>query len=93
MPIDDNTDGISSSSAVFNFDHRMCFYEPKPGDQWMNFHVEHVNGSSVSASMPVDDIPQVFQSQLQDWIALAHSKPPPDPGAVNQIDQVQRSKQ
>jgi RNA polymerase sigma factor (sigma-70 family) len=81
MPLDDNQGGIGSLMAVFNFDHRMRFYEPKPGDQSLNYSVENVNGSAVWATMPLEDIPQVFQPQLQDWLALARSKPAPATGA------------
>ncbi len=74
MPMDDDEKGIGSAMAVFNSDHRLRFYQPKPGDQWWSYSVANAN-SSIWATMQLEEIPQIFQPQLQDWIALARSKP------------------
>lgn len=75
MPINDEAGGLSSSMAVFDFDHRQFFGRPKPGDEYLTWGVTRRNGGLIRATMAIEDIPDMFRSALQDWIALAQSRP------------------
>ena len=79
MPIDDDYQGMNTGMAVYNFGYRLRFYQPKPGDSWLSWSLNHADDlGNMAGSMPLDDIPDNFRPQLQDWIALAQSRPPRD---------------
>ena len=76
MPLDDeNHHGFSSAAAVFNFDRRVQFYQPQPGSEWMSWGLLRPNGESMTVAMQLADIPEMLRAELQDWIAIAKSKP------------------
>ena len=79
MPIDDDYQGMNTGMAVHNFGYRLRFYQPKPGDPWLSWSLNHADDlGNMAASMALDDIPDHFRPQLQDWIALARSRPTRD---------------
>ncbi len=75
MPTDDENHGLNSGLAVFNFDRRVRFYQPRPGNDWLDWSVGKNNGEGYWTSIPLDDIPEMFRADLQDWITLARSQP------------------
>jgi len=65
--------------AVHNFGYRLRFYQPKPGDPWLSWSLNQADDlGNMAGSMALDDIPDHFRPQLQDWIALARSRPTRD---------------
>jgi len=80
MPIDENYDGMSTAMAVHNFGYRMRFYQPKPGDRWWSWNLSTTEPKrgAMSASIALEDIPEMYRAHLQDWIALALSRPSRD---------------
>ncbi|MGZ4987340.1 MAG: hypothetical protein ACXWBP_04795, partial [Limisphaerales bacterium] len=75
MPTDDENRGLNSGMAVFNFDRRVRFYQPQPGNEWLNWSVGKSNGEGYFTQIQLDDIPEMFRPDLQDWITLARSQP------------------
>jgi RNA polymerase sigma factor (sigma-70 family) len=74
MPVDDEFGGLNSSLAVMNFDHRVHFLKPNPGDGRLGWQI-HKEGGMISFTVEIEDIPPVFRPHLQDWIELARSQP------------------
>ncbi|MDB6017251.1 MAG: hypothetical protein JWR19_1740 [Pedosphaera sp.] len=75
MPVDDEERGINSGMGVFNFDHRMIFRQPQPGSQTIKASLSRPNGQWMSEPTKLEDIPEIFRAQLQDWITIAQTKP------------------
>jgi len=76
MPLDNDYQGLNSSMAVFNFEHRARFYQPKPGERNIQWGISRADGQgSLSVTISIDDIPEAFRGQLRDWINLAQSQP------------------
>jgi RNA polymerase sigma factor (sigma-70 family) len=76
MPMDEEFHGLNSGMAVFNIDRREKFFQPKPGDKSIQWSFSSpVGQSTMYVSIPIDEIPDLHRAQLQDWIALAKSKP------------------
>jgi len=75
MPTDDENHGLNSGLAVFNFDRRVRFYQPRPGNEWLDWSVGKSNGEGYWTQIQLDDIPEMFHPDLQDWITLARSQP------------------
>jgi RNA polymerase sigma factor (sigma-70 family) len=75
MPLDDQSHGLNTGMAVLNFDHRVRFYQPKPGDPGLFWGITGEKGQ-MSATMALEEIPGIFRDYLQDWITLAQSQPP-----------------
>lgn len=71
--MDDENHGLNSAMAVFNFDRRVRFYQPQPGNQFLEWSVGKSNGEGYQTSIQVDDIPEMFRPDLQDWINIARS--------------------
>lgn len=76
MPVADENSGMNSGMAVLNFDHRVIFYRPTPGREWLDWQIRKPNGEMMAFTVQRDDIPPAFQPYLKDWIAIANS---PDP--------------
>jgi len=82
MPIDDDYQGMNTGMAVQNFGYRLRFYLPKPGDPWLSWSLNHAQDlGNMAGSMRLDDVPDIFRIQLQDWIAWAQTRPPKDGNA------------
>jgi hypothetical protein len=83
MPVDDDYHGMNSGFAVYNFGYRFRFYQPKPGDRWLSWGLIRTepNQGAMSASITLDDIPEMYRTHLQDWIARALSQPPQEGNA------------
>lgn len=75
MPVDDKDTGMNSSMAVFNFDHRVIFYKPAPGNQWLDWQIRKANGEMMRFGVELDDVPAAFRPHVQDWITLGQSQP------------------
>ena len=76
MPMDETFHGLNSGMAVFNLDRREFFYQPKPGDKSIQWSFSSpVCHSTMYVTIPIDEILDPHRAQLQDWIALAKSKP------------------
>jgi len=78
MPLDDEYAGMNSGMAVFNFDHRVVFYKPTPGRQWLDWQIRKTNGELMAFAVNSDDVPPALSPHVQDWIAIAQSQPPAD---------------
>ena len=79
MPIDDDYQGMNTGMAVHNFGYRLRFYRPNPGDPWLSWSLNHADDlGNMAGSMALDDVPDNFRPQLQDWIAMAQSRPSRD---------------
>src|SRR2546425_719907 len=77
MPVDDDYHGMNSGFAVHNFGYRFRFYQPNPGDRWLSWGlITESNQGAMSASIALDDIPEMYRVHLQDWIARSLSQPP-----------------
>jgi hypothetical protein len=79
MPVTaERGNGMSSDEAVFNYGVRARFYQPKPGDKWLPFSITAFppQRMSVSASMPPEDVPLLFEPALQDWLAAMQNPAP-----------------
>jgi hypothetical protein len=74
MPVDDQDRGMNSGMAVFNFDHRLRFYKPKPDEGVLGWSISGSRGG-LSVSIRPDEIPNTLRPYLEDWIALAESQP------------------
>ena len=83
MPIDENHSGMSTAMAVHNFGYRMRFYQPNPGDRSWSWSLSctEPNQGALSASIALDDIPEMYRAHLQDWIARSLSQPSQDGNA------------
>ena len=79
LPFSGSRTGMSNHMAVYDFDRRERFYVPKPGDDWMSWSLKEVKGGMIGSTVQIEDIPEFFRPYLQDWIALAQSKPAPQP--------------
>jgi len=88
MPVTEDFHGISSGMAVFNASYRARFYQPKPGDKSITYGVDlyygmsQSPGSRMTAEIPADDVPEIFQPSLQDWIAQLSTPPAADPSSA-----------
>jgi hypothetical protein len=82
MPIEDESPaGMNSGMAVFNFDHRVVFYKPTPGREWLDWQIRKANGEMMSFDVQLDDVPQALRPHVQDWITIARSEAPLQPAA------------
>jgi len=80
MPFDNEDHGLNSAMCVLNFDRRERYYQPKPGDAWIDWSLSSADRrSSMNCRIPIDHISEVHRAPLQDWIALAKSKPSEGP--------------
>jgi hypothetical protein len=79
MPVEDAYQGMNNGMAVFDFDHRVVFYKPNPGQDWMDWQIRKLNGEMMSFSVQIDDVPQALRPHVQDWIAIAKGQPTPMP--------------
>jgi hypothetical protein len=59
--------------AVFDFDHRLRFYKPKPGYSSLDWGITNLKGGLVNAPITVDEIPDFLREPLKHWIALAQN--------------------
>ncbi len=75
MRIEDDYRGLSSSMVIFDFDCRLIFTKPQPGDRFMMWRLEKPNGEMMSTSMQLNELPDFIRPAFQDWISLAQSKP------------------
>src|SRR5947207_14952165 len=80
IPVDDADGTITGGAAVHNFSYRMRFYQPKPGDStcYYSLNASAPRQAAMGGSISLDEIPDMFRAQLQDWIALSQSQPPKD---------------
>ena len=80
MPLEDDYSGMDTGMAVHNFGYRIRFYQPKPGERWWSWNLSQTepNQGAMGASIALEDIPEMYRAHLQDWIALALSKPSKD---------------
>jgi hypothetical protein len=77
MPMDEEFHGLNSGMSVFNLDRRERYYRPKPGDTSISWSFSSPAGqSTMYMYLDLDEISDLHRGQLQDWIALAKSKPP-----------------
>ena len=74
MPLDDEYAGMNSGMGVFNFDHRVVFYKPTPGRQWLDWQIRKPNGEMMGFTVAADDVPPALHAQVQDWITLAQTE-------------------
>jgi hypothetical protein len=72
---------MNSGMAVFDFDHRLRFYKPKPGYSSLDWGITNPEGGLVNAPITVDEIPDFLREPLKDWIALAQNPAPESPWA------------
>ena len=75
MSTDDERFGVNSTRPILEFKHRRRFYKPTPGAARFDCGLSCKMSSYSSTSMPIDDLPPVYAARLQDWIAIATSKP------------------
>ena len=76
MPVTENFSGISSVQAVFNSSIRARLYQPAPGASNLQFSVSTADGSSMFCTLAPDDVPELFQPYVQDWlVAIQHPTP------------------
>jgi RNA polymerase sigma factor (sigma-70 family) len=69
--------------AVLDHGHRIRFYQPEPGSTRLAWGVQGLDDPRASSgAMELDDIPDLFLPHLQDWIVLARSRPPKEPGTA-----------
>ena len=90
MPLDDTYQGMNTGMAVIPFACRIRFHPSQPGVPWLGWGLNKTNGESMSATIPVDAIPDFLRPHLQDWINVAMSQPSPNPGSANQAGGSQR---
>jgi hypothetical protein len=76
MPVDDERGSVSSAQPVVNSDRRVRFYQPSPGDSYLNWDFD-MPGSYTSGTLMLDEIPPPFQPYLKDWIELARTQQAP----------------
>jgi RNA polymerase sigma factor (sigma-70 family) len=81
MPADEDVGEISNLAAVVNYDRRERFYRPNPGDTALRWGFA-ARGSTIGASLKLDEISEPFRAPLQDWLDLARSQPDPDAPAI-----------
>lgn len=79
MPITNEYTGLNSSTAIFNFDHRLRYYKPQPGMEWLDWSLGKPNGEMMSLTIQIEDIPPIIRPTLQDWISIAQSQPANNP--------------
>ncbi len=75
MPVDEEYHGLNTGMAVFNFDRRETFYRPEPGSGQILFRFSENTHGMMQMALAADDVPQLYQSYLKEWIALAQSHP------------------
>jgi len=76
MPVEDERYyGLSSGNRIFPYEHRIRFSPCTYGFPALGWGMSKV-GAFVSGPMPIEEIPDYLRPQLQDWIAVAQSKPP-----------------
>jgi len=68
MPVDDAPQGLNTQRAVFDFDHRVRFYQPKPGEISIGWGIGTSNGEMMRSMIQIDEIPEIYRPRLQDWI-------------------------
>jgi RNA polymerase sigma factor (sigma-70 family) len=71
IPIDDRGHGMNTGQAIFEFDHHVRFYRPKPGEVQLGWGIGKSNGEMMSATIEVEEIPEIFRDRLSDWIEEA----------------------
>jgi hypothetical protein len=76
MPLEDGYQSMNSGMAVFNFDHRVVFYKPTPGREWLDWQIRKLNGEMMSFTVERDDVPPALRPRVQDWLSIAQSQPP-----------------
>ncbi len=70
MPVDDDPHGINTGMAVFNEDLRLRFYHytgQTEGAPFLGYGL-NTKGGSLTATIPIEEIPAFLQPPLQDWI-------------------------
>jgi hypothetical protein len=78
MSVDDEPMGMGSGMVILNHDRRERFYRPQPGLRWLSWSFSSPQlQSSMSMAIPFDEIPAMYRTHLEDWIALALSAPAP----------------
>ncbi|HWH69721.1 MAG TPA: sigma-70 family RNA polymerase sigma factor [Candidatus Sulfotelmatobacter sp.] len=75
LPIPNAPTRLSNQMAVLDFERRERFYQPKPGEGWIQWSMTSQAEGNMSSSLEAADVPDLFQPYLQDWISLAQSKP------------------
>jgi hypothetical protein len=78
MPVDEVNGGINSGMAIFEGQHRISFYKPPQGEDRMWFGIV-TKGSSLYATLPIEQIEPNYLPFLKDWVQIAQSNPPPGP--------------
>jgi RNA polymerase sigma factor (sigma-70 family) len=78
MPLTDEYQGMASSAAVFNFDHRIRvfrefqrFATPSGETATIGWSIGRDGGQGMWGTKPVDDIPPYLRPHLADWIEEA----------------------
>lgn len=70
MPLDEEERGINSGMAILSNDHRLRFFNysgQTEGEPFLGWGFSE-KGGSLSATMPVSEIPEFLKPHLQDWI-------------------------
>jgi RNA polymerase sigma factor (sigma-70 family) len=75
MPFDEEYHGLNSGMAVLNFDRRETFYQPQPGSGQIGYRLGEKTHGTMWYEFQAEDIPELYQPYLKDWIALAQSHP------------------
>lgn len=75
MAVDDRNLGMSSSMEIVNMDRRETFYRPDPGTGIVRWRFSIEGMVTMNDFFRDSDIPTTLRPYLQDWIALAQSKP------------------
>jgi RNA polymerase sigma factor (sigma-70 family) len=65
----------SSSQVAFDTDYRVRFYQPKPGDRWIQCDTEFFSSSGahdgeIGFSVKPNEVPANYQGYLQDWTSM-----------------------
>lgn len=74
IPLADEEHGLSSSYAFLAGKHTVRFERPEPGQGWLSWGMSR-GGSSINSSMMPDDVPEVFQPYVREFMDIA--TPPP----------------
>lgn len=80
MPVEDGESSLSSEACVVEFPHRRAFYMPEPGSLSIPSSIVRESRGSVFWPTQLNKILRPFAPDLQDWIALARTKPPGSSG-------------
>jgi RNA polymerase sigma factor (sigma-70 family) len=76
MPVTEDYNGISGMQAVFNSSFRARIYQPSAGATQFQLNVSTANHSSMSCAFAPDDVPELFQPYMQDWLAAMQNPAP-----------------